>query len=363
MNFKTVDIKEKMKIFEYKTPSIDKLLAFCTEYNCSDLYIKVGERPYISRYGSIFEIPSYGTDDKTWKEFASIAITSEMNFDYVHNKMCDFSYEIEVPDNSRFKKNHDYFRYRVNVGFSEQKKIATFRMITPDLPSFSTINFPKKEMQVLKEACSRRSGVTLLTGVTGSGKTTSLASCINDFTKKDEPLDNSVIITLEAPIEYLYKSTPSVKIVQKEMGKDFISFQEGVKQALREHPTDIVVGEIRDNEGINACIDAARTGHSIYSSFHTENVSGCLSRLYNYTSKDNSEIMYDLIANMNLILCQRLNANGKEFKLETQYMFFTDTIKKYLAMCLSKDENIGIAIDRLFENEELKKANILKDWS
>ena len=369
MKFTISDIETRVQQFANQTPSIDKLLKFCTEEKCSDLYIKVNDYPYIFRYGKMIKVPCYPISDEIWNKWAGIAISSERNAGYVRQKMLDFQYTLPLhsfqspEDIDKNGRNNEEYRYRVSAGFSEGNKIATFRMITPELPSFKNINYPQEVIDVIKQSMEQKSGIVMLVGETGSGKTTTLAASIHDFSQKGEPLDNSMIITLEDPIEYQYPSTSSTRIVQKELGIDFMSFPLGVKQSLREHPTHILCGEIRDEEGISTCVEAARTGHKVMTTFHTGSVSGTISRLYNYLSGDSDNIMFDLIANIDLIVCQRLTADGSEFKLDTQYMFFTDEIKRKLQKVIFEGKNIPMEVDELFNNPKLIEDKICKDWS
>lgn len=504
--------------FNNKIPEVDEILTFCTENKCSDLYIKVGKKPYISKYGKIYEVPTFELTMKIWQDWAKLAISSENNAKYVRQKMLDFSYSI-IPKNSNDQSNIDSepveYRYRVSAGFSLGKNIATFRMISKELPSFNSIKFPKDIIDILKDVGQKRNKITMFVGVTGSGKsviynqqlqvtnftfkefktitwedlkthnffpdgsevieiapweyrpcykltigessivvsdehllkcyfgekiiprtffdgefieywasakdifnyktlsgseifmydscnntwnkldnielydngfpqkcrciktstghyqigkftnhnTTTMAACINDFSKQDGPFHDSVMISLEDPIEYIYPNTDNVNILQKELGSDFKEFSLGVKQALREHPNFINVGETRDKETINTLIEASRTGHAVYTSFHASDVADTISRLYNYLIADNQDVMYDLISNLNLIICQKLLPQGNSFKLLTQYMVFTDQIIQYLNNMIEQGKNIPNVINALFKNEELIKHKIVKNWS
>ena len=363
MIFNIDNIMLKIVSFKDKIVSVDELLCFCSENNCSDLYLKVGEKPYINRYGRIIEIPSIPFRKVEWEEWATVGISSERNSKYVREKMLDLTYECLIPETSKFYESHTYFRYRVSAGFSNNKNIATFRMITPDLPSFNTINYPEDVKNILRKSLFNRTGIILFVGATGSGKTTTLASCINDFSKKGEPLDNSMIVTLEDPVEYIYNNTDSMRIVQKELGPDFKTFPNGVKQALREHPTHILCGEIRDKEGISTCIEASRTGHKVMTTFHTDDVAGTLARLYNYLSDNGDNIMFDLIANIDLIICQRLSSKDGSFELGTQYMYFTEMIKKHLQNIILEKKNIPMEINKLFQDKTVIENKLAKDWS
>lgn len=169
-NFLIDDISLKMHSFDNKIVSIDQLLNFCSENDCSDLYIKIGQNPYISRYGRVMKLPCLPTNNIIWNEWAKIAVSSERNAEYVRQKMLDFAYEITIPEESKFFGKYDKFRYRVTIGFSNEKNIATFRMIRPNLPSFENINFEEKIKEKLESAFAKRNGIVIINGPTGSGK-------------------------------------------------------------------------------------------------------------------------------------------------------------------------------------------------
>lgn len=193
--------------------------------------------------------------------------------------------------------------------------------------------------------------------------TTTFAACMNDFSKPGGPFENSVIISLEDPIEYIYNNSAHVKVVQKELGIDFKEYSSGIKQSLREHPNFVNVAETRDKETIAALIEGSRTGHGVFSTFHSDGVADSISRLYNQSCSDgNKDIMYDLISNINIIICQRIVANGESFKLETQYMLFTASIITFLNEMIEQDKNIPSVINSLLQNKTLLENKIVKDW-
>ena len=199
-----------------------------------------------------------------------------------------------------------------------------------------------------------------VTGFTNHN-TTTMACCINDFSRVNGPFDNSTLISLEDPIEYIYKPTNTVNILQKELGVDFKEFALGVKQALREHPN---FGETRDAETIQTLLEASRTGHAVWTSFHASGVSDTIARMLNHLSKESDDAVYDLINNLNLIVCQKIKSNKAKFVLYTQYMFFTSEIKSYLTKGIfSHKSNTADLIDRLFQDKRLVEAGIVKDWS
>jgi Tfp pilus assembly pilus retraction ATPase PilT len=344
-------------------PDIDMLLRFCTENECSDLYIKVGQEPYITRWGLLYTVPTHPVTAKIWNAWAKEAITSENNAAYVRKKMLDLSYVISEPGvDAEGLSTVNELRYRVSVGFSMGKNIATFRMITKELPSFSKINFPSDIERILKQVIAKRQGITLFVGVTGSGKTTTLAACMRDFSLPGGVMNNTTIISLEDPVEYVFPSSENVNILQKELRVDFKNFADGVKQSLREHPNFVNVGETRDRETVETLVEASRTGHGVISSFHASDCGDTISRMYNMLVGQNEGIMHDVIANLSLILCQRLIPSDTGFRLNTQYMVFTDELKMHLNHQIAAGENIPVVINELFGREPLLKAKVLKDW-
>lgn len=336
-------------------PKIEELLIFCSKYGCSDLFITVGEPAVIYRWGILYQCNGI-IDEIAWNEFASVAITSELNTTYVRQKFVDFSYVVK-----------NKYRYRVNAGFSKGKNIATFRMISERIPTFTSLHLDKNVVNLLQRAFSLKQGVSMLVGATGSGKTSTLAACINTFSANPNspertPLKDANLITLEDPIEYSYKSTGSTRVTQKELGRDFMSFELGIKSALREHPTHILVGETRDRDTIRALVEASRTGHACITTFHTSTVSDTIARLYSYLAGENQDVMFDLVANLNFILAQELIKGRKGYTLNYQYMFFTEEIKKVLVEALYKNMNMSNVVEKLVQNKVLQDQKLCQGW-
>ena len=357
-------VNEDIMALSRETMSIEDLLLFATEHNCSDLYIKVFDYPYISRYGKIIKVPCQPISKDNWATFYDKYILNELNAGYVRQKLLDTSVAIRVPaDSPNYNKYpNNCYRYRVSFGFSEEHNVATFRMIKPEMPTFETINYNPKCVEALRKAYSLPSGICYETGPTGSGKSTTLAACINSFTKPGNILDNKVLITLEDPIENVFESTDSVKINQKELGKDFLSFDMGIKAALREHPNMIIVGECRDKEVICAAIEAARTGHITSTTFHASDVAGTINRLLYHLDNDKN-LSLDLILQLNIILSQKMIKQDSGYLVDTQFMLFDDYITKCLVEILdTPDANISVEINKLISDPELQEKGLVKDW-
>lgn len=347
-----------------QTMSIEDLLIFTTEHNCSDLYIKVFEHPYISRFGKIVKVPCVPITKDAWSIFYDKYILNELNAGYVRQKLLDTSVAIRVPETSPNygKYPNNCYRYRVSFGFSEERNVATFRMIKPEQPTFDTINYNKECVEALRKAYSKPSGICYMTGPTGSGKSTTMAACINTFTRPGEILDNKVFITLEDPIENLFSNTDSVKVCQKELGRDFIEWGMGIKAALREHPNIIIVGECRDKEVICAAIEAARTGHVTSTTFHASDVAGTINRLLYHLDNDRN-LSLDLILQLNIILAQKMLKQNGKYLVDTQFMVFDDEVTKRLIELLEDpDANIAKEINAMINDPKLIEKGLVKDW-
>lgn len=357
-------VDEDIQSLKRQHMSIDDLLIFATEHNCSDLYIKVFDYPYISRFGKIIKVPCKVIDKDTWATFYNKYILNELNAGYVRQKLLDTSVAIRVPETSPnygIYPNNVY-RYRVSFGFSEERNTATFRMIKPEKPTFDTINYNPICVEALKKAYSKPSGITIFTGPTGSGKSTTMAACINTFTQPGGILDNKVGLTMEDPIEQTFDSTNSVRIVQQELGKDFISFAMGIKASLRAHPNFILVGEARDKEVICAICEAAMTGHSTTATFHASSVSGTISRLLHHLDND-SNMSMDLILQLNLILSQKMIKQNDKYLVDTQFLLFTEDItNKLIEIIETPDASIAVEVDKLVHDSNLQAQQIVKDW-
>ena len=343
--------------------TVEEILVFATEHKCSDVYLKVDDTPYISRFGKIYKVPCKAIDKLLWGDFYETYISNELQTEYIQNRLLDTSVAIRVPDDSPNAEKLIHYRYRVSFGFSEEKPIATFRMIKPEQPTFETINYNPKCVEALRWAYSQPSGICYETGPTGSGKSTTMAACINTFTKPGEILDNKVIITLEDPIENLFSSTANVRILQKELGKDFRTFALGIKASLREHPNMIIVGECRDKEVICAAIEAARTGHITSTTFHAADVAGTMNRLLYHLDNDKN-LALDLILQLNIVLSQKMLKQDGKYLVDTQYMLFTPQIRDILSRVVDNldDNNIGAEINRLILDPNLQAQGVVKDW-
>lgn len=316
-----ITIESMMEYWEGKLVDIDKMIDHCSHINASDLYIKVGARPSIAIFGQNFRLPSYPVSDEDWNNWSKKNILNEQSVEYYQNKSLDLSYETSTA------LGYEGIRTRCSLGFSMNAPNAVFRIISNEMPSFGHIDFPKDIQEALKRSLARIGGLTVLSGVTGSGKTTTLASSFNDFSKREFPLHNKTLLTLEDPVEYVYDFTDRLNIIQRELHRDFLSFEVGIRQAVRQHPDYILIGETRDADTLRAAIEACRTGHTALTTFHAPDVKGVISRMINYLSGTSDYMVNDLISQYSLIITQQVIKSDVKFQLRTQYLEFTDEVR------------------------------------
>lgn len=200
---------------------------------------------------------------------------------------CDLSYEL--PGKARF---------RVNI-FSQQRKYSVvLRKLESRVPTFAQLGLPKPFLEMAKE----KNGIILLTGATGSGKTTSLATVLNEINESQ----SVHIVTLEDPVEYQHLHKKAT-FNQREMGADFDTFASGIRAALRQAPKVILVGEMRDRETVEIGLSAAETGHLVLSTLHTVDAGQTINRILGmFSTEEENQIRIRLADTVRWIVCQRL---------------------------------------------------------
>ncbi len=196
-----------------------------------------------------------------------------------------------------FKLNEKY-RFRGNMFFQTDGVSAVFRVIPVDIPSMDDLKLPKS----IKELCNLKRGLVLVTGPTGSGKSTTLASIIDHINKEHR----KHIITIEDPVEFVYKDKNSL-INQRAIGQDAIDFSTALRATLREDPDVILVGEMRDMETIETAMHAAETGHLVLSTLHTVDAKDTINRIIGmFPGNEQNKIRMSLAATLQAVLSQRL---------------------------------------------------------
>ncbi|MDX1482689.1 MAG: PilT/PilU family type 4a pilus ATPase [Woeseiaceae bacterium] len=230
-------------------PRIDAFLKLGLAQGCSDIHLAVGVPPMLRMHGDLMPIKFRELSDTELESYVMEILSDGQKEKFHAGRDLDFSYVGE--DKSRFRVN--LFRKDTGIG-------AVFRYVPNEVPTLDSLELPK----VVKTFCDYHQGMVLVTGSTGTGKSTTLAAMINHL-NETRSLN---IISLEDPIEFVHPSKKS-QVIQRELGTHLTSFADGVRSAMREDPDVILVGEMRDAETISMAMTAAETGHLVLGTLHT----------------------------------------------------------------------------------------------
>ena len=240
-------------------PRIDSFLKLGLAQGCSDVHLAVGVPPMLRMNGDLMPIKFRQLSDTELESYVMEILSDSQKDHFYSGHDLDFSYVGE--EGGRFRVN--LFRKDTGIG-------AVFRYIPNEVPTLEQLNTPK----VIREFCDYHQGMVLVTGSTGTGKSTTLAAMINHL-NQTRSLN---IISLEDPIEFVHPSRKS-QIIQREVGTHLKSFADGVRAAMREDPDVILVGELRDAETISMAMTAAETGHLVLGTLHTTSAVKSIDRI------------------------------------------------------------------------------------
>lgn len=266
---------------------VKEILAKAIKAGSSDIHINVGMPP-VMRINTdlvLLDLPEISDEDAG---NLVLQMVGEAKFKVFLEKR-DLDFSTMIDDGSRF---------RVNAHFQKESIAIAFRAISNQIPDIEDLHLP----EVAKELTDLPRGLVLVTGHTGSGKSTSLAAMIGVINRKYKKR----IITLEDPVEYLLENK-SCMIEQREMGSDCTSFASGLRHALRQDPDIILVGEMRDLETTSSTITAAETGHLVFSTLHTVNASQTVERIIDiYPASQQNQIRAMLSNTLQAVISQTL---------------------------------------------------------
>lgn len=248
---------------------LDQLLKEMVEMGGSDLHVKVGQPPVVRVDGNLSRL-NYPKFTNKIAEDILFAILNEERLEKLHDfKELDLAYSLA-----------GVARFRVNIFFQKDNIGSVFRVIPFDIKSFESLGIPT----VAKKLCDYTNGLVLVTGPTGSGKSTTLAAMI-DYINNNK---KKHIVTIEDPIEFLHKDKLSA-LNQREVGVDTHSFAAALRHILRQSPDVILVGELRDLETISLAITAAETGHLVFATLHTTDAAQTIDRIIDVFSPDEQQ--------------------------------------------------------------------------
>ncbi|MBI4711905.1 MAG: PilT/PilU family type 4a pilus ATPase [Planctomycetes bacterium] len=293
---------------------IDKLFIALAKNKGSDMHLKTGLKPVFRIATVLHEVGNYPLSAADIKRFIYQIMSDTQTKRFEAENNLDFAYEIEGVG-----------RFRINV-FQERGTVAVaVRRVNTEIPSFADLHLPP----VIQKIAMMKEGLVVVSGVTGSGKSTTLASMvqyINDNRKCH-------IITIEDPIEYLFKDSKSF-INQREIGIDVASFNAALKYIVRQNPDVILVGEMRDSESVEAGLMAAETGHLVFGTLHASNATQTVSRMLDLFPAERQELIrQNLALNLKAVLCQKLAPSAKkEVRVvpAAEVMLTNSTIQKFI---------------------------------
>lgn len=267
--------------------SIQDLLQKTYEYNASDLHITVGTPPVYRIHG---QLERFGDSELTAEE-----IIDMVNAIIPDNKLEEYRSKGDADFNYAFNEN---FRFRVNAYHQRNAPALAFRLIPTKIPTIESLGMPK----VLYDLADKPQGLVLVTGPTGSGKSSTLAAMIHQINETKA----KHIITLEDPIEFIHQHNQSI-VNQREIGIDAKDFATGLRAALRQDPDVILVGEMRDLETISTAITAAETGHLVFGTLHTSSAPTTIDRIIDvFPPHQQNQIRNQLANVLQGVISQRL---------------------------------------------------------
>ncbi len=294
--------------------SIDDLLAQMVALNASDLHVTVGAPPVVRVRGSLerleggLELSAEETQQLLYR-----ILSTEQQKQLEVKRSIDFAHSI--PGLARF---------RVNVYFQRETLSAAFRLIPTDIKTLEELGIPT----TLHALTEKPRGLVLITGPTGSGKSTTLAALIDEINRKR----SEHILTIEDPIEFVHKHKRCI-VNQREIGPDATTFADALRAALRQDPDVILLGEMRDLETIGTAITAAETGHLVFATLHTQSAPSTVDRIIDaFPAGQQDQIRVQLAATLEGVVTQALlpTADGKGRVAALEILFPNDAVRNLI---------------------------------
>ncbi len=292
--------------------TFEELMDYAIEHECSDVHITVGTNLAVRRFGVLHILDDMPTAEESLKMIYTIL--SDRDIERVEaGEDVDLGLMID-----------NEVRIRANVYHQRNNLACSIRLLMAQIPEFEDLGLP----DVIKSLATAQNGILLVTGPTGSGKTTTLSAVV-DYINKNEAKH---VITIEDPIEYIYPHNRAM-IHQRELHRDTPSFAKALHSALREDPDIILVGEMRDFETIKAAITAAETGHLVLSTLHTQSAAQTIDRIIDGSPvEEQATIRSQFATSIRGVISQQLlpTADGNGRVLTTEVMVGTNAISNLI---------------------------------
>jgi len=292
--------------------SIHELLERAIAVGASDIHLKTNQEPFYRVGGELTESGFAPLPLDSLQPIINEILPAYLHETFVREHEADFSHH-----------EQGVGRFRVNVFLSQGMPTVAMRHVKDDIPTFSAIRVPEQ----LAELAHVKRGIILLSGTTGSGKSTTLAAIIGEINRTQRRR----IITVEDPIEYVFTDDQSV-ITQREVGLDTLSFERSLKHLMRQDPDVILIGEMRDATSIRTAFLAAETGHLVLSTIHAGTADLAVPRILDvFPAGEHDNIRMAIAANLHAVICQRLIADtGGSVVPAVEILINTSTVRKLL---------------------------------
>ena len=265
------------------------------QQDASDIHLIPAHPPALRVHGDLIEVPADLVENSDIADLLAAVCPTPLAARLESLKNIDFSFESTIGGQQK--------RFRANVFFADEKMAACLRLVPEAIPSFDWTGFP---LELGNRIARLHDGLVIVSGITGAGKTTTLAMIVNRINQAG----GVRIITVEEPIEYRYPQAPNSLVTQREIGVDVLSFADGLRSGLRQDPDIILVGEIRDRDTGQMALSAAETGHLVLTTLHTRDAKGAISRFADLFPQDvQTDIRQQLATSLRSVVCQRLLPN------------------------------------------------------
>ncbi|MFT7667652.1 MAG: twitching motility protein PilT [Planctomycetota bacterium] len=291
--------------------TMDELLSLMVRQGGSDLHISVGSPPRIRVHGLLMPVDAEPLAADDTRRLSTSVLNADQIARLDRDLELDCSFGLE-----------GFGRFRANVFFQQGSVAAVLRSIPSEIPDFGRLGMP---MSICEKICSLRSGLVLVTGATGSGKSTSLAAMINHVNMTRQ----AHIVTIEDPVEFTHKHRNCL-VTQREVGGDTRAFSHALRSVLRQDPDVVLVGELRDHETIEAALTLAETGHLTFGTLHTSDAVQTANRIIDvFPAHQQSQVRTQLSFSLEAVFSQQLipTAEGNGRAMASEIMTCTPAIR------------------------------------